>query len=258
MSKIKLNAEDIREVLTCPLLHHLNGTRRKPVSERRKEQLDEIVRITLKQYHQSLVDGEEMTAQDAILLMERLWYGDLKREDVLLSRQVKQKMPAAKEAGAWIEYYFRYRKKLLANIIDANVPFTVRVGDIQVSCMIDLVQEIDTGDGKRLELLTFTLAKRRPTDFYLRTHIDITLQSYAFRSLYKTKEDAIVVWWVPGGEAIETHRTPADFAKLKAQIEQAAWWAQAYPTPRYGIHCNACLFQDECLDWKPQTQKEDA
>src|SRR5690606_18594958 len=145
--------------------------------------------------------------------------------------------------------YLRLREKRRSVIIDVDVPFTLKVGDHKVSGRIDLVEEVRTLRGPKLELGIFSLIKTRPTEFYLRTNLDITLQAYALRSIYQTTEDQIAVWWIRGGNRIETRRTPTDFKKLRNQIRQAAWWLNEYPTPRYGIHCNSCPFQEECIDW---------
>lgn len=200
-------------------------------------------------FHKAQKDGENPGLDELTKRLGDLWYGDVKAQEILYSRSLQKKIPAATEAISWFAAYLRNRKRRPSIIIDVDVPFTLKVGDHKVSGRIDLVEEVQTPRGPKLELGVFSLAKMRPTEFYIRTHLDITLQTYAFRSLYKATEDQISVWWIRGGDRIETHRTPVDFKRLRAQIRQAAWWLNDYPTPRYGIHCNSCPFQEECLDW---------
>lgn len=248
-SGVTFSLDGMQELLRCSLRHHLNSIRKPTPAEQEEMLLEQAVRSAILYYFKSLQEGKPVTIQDALDFFGKRWYGEIKRrEEILYSHTLRRKIPAANEAGIWIHAFLRGYERRPVRPILVDEPYETKISWHTIRGRFDLVQEVP-GDRPSIEIVHLSFNKTAPKDFYLRTHMGLTVASYAFRTIYRRRENALVFAWLRGGGTYTTYRTPADYKRLRAQARQAAWYAREDPMPRFGAHCISCPHQDACLSW---------
>ncbi len=248
-TRLSFSVDDLYDILRCSLRHSFDKSRPLSASERETKRLEHAVRSSLLYHYKNKQAGTPVTTKEVLDFFSKLWYGDVvKKEDLLYSHTIKRRVPAANQASRWIIAYLKKQELRPSKPLLVDSPYKAKIGWHTVDGVFDLVQEVEI-DGPRLEIVHFSFAKTRPQEFYLRTHLGLSIASYAFRTLFERREDRLTLAWLKGGELLSTYRTPADYKRLRAWIRQAVWYAREEPVPRFGGHCMSCPYQDDCLAW---------
>lgn len=86
--------------------------------------------------------------------------------------------------------------------------------------------------------------------FILHRHPQFTYYSYAFREIFKKREQAILYYHLRSGDVFETHRSEKDYdyAKILADEVAEGIYNDRF-VPFYGFHCNFCDLQVSCENY---------
>ena len=177
------------------------------------------------------------------------WFDANDKFTLLFSGRDTKYVAAAKAVGM-LDIFYRHQRFNPGLVIDVNRPFELPIGDHQITGHIELVREIEFNTRKIIEVADFKTGNYKPDDFTLEHDLNLTVASYAFRHLYRSREDQLVYYMLKGGERFATARTSHHFEHLEQIVDQVATSIEdGHFYPRYSYQCKSCPYQDYCRRW---------
>lgn len=253
MNDIELSYEKIMDYFRCPLLYkfrHILNLKRGKESEAKlyRTSMHKVVMY----FYYSIMNGKTPSKEQ---LMSK-WFKEYKKdlqtiEDILFTGEAKSSGNPNIEGLKTVNKFYDQETALtfLPIVVDTDV--VVQIGNYRVKVTLELVREIKEKDFSLIELVRFSTSKFRSTDFEVDNDLNLTLQSYAFRQLFQTKEDRLVLHYVRLGKKHVTFRGEDDYNKLIAIVNNVG---DAIKEERFhpivSRSCKQCSFKDLCNKYK--------
>lgn len=243
--KIKFN--DLMTYIKCPMLYlieNMYGIK----SPDPKDELEDAIKQVIFHYYFKLLDGKVVDENVLKSKWESIWFDGVKISDVLLEQDSKIKM--GYQGWNMISEFFKSNYSNPGRPLVINDSFEIPVGDHIVTGSIDLVRECNEGYRKWIDIVHFTASNYTPEEWELRNNFYTTLQSYAFRTQFQTKEQKLTIYSLKKNKPVETSRDEEQFKRLESLVNIVATSIQSnfyYPRPTF--FCKNCKSNETCEQW---------
>lgn len=261
--------EQIQDYLRCPMIYNLRYRLGIQAPLNVYDAYEKLMNDTIAYMYYNIMDNHTLVSSGQLKRKwESLWWPD-DVEDPLVFVLTPMYGSIPKDGSKSKREGIEARRKRLAlegwsvlnnlhrrvsnnpgDPIAVQMEFNLPLGQHTVSSKIDLARVIKMPIGKRVELVQFHIRRSAPDPFEVRNNLNTTLQSYAFRQLFTTKEDTIIYYYLTRGEQLNTHRDIRDFNRLEAIIDNICTSIEHQLFfPRHSFFCHTCYLQDPCSQW---------
>jgi CRISPR/Cas system-associated exonuclease Cas4 (RecB family) len=183
-------------------------------------------------------DGPINTTE--LLLKERLYTDKVKANTP--DKQIIQGMEM-------VHNFHHFNKDNPGTPIAVDHEFRVPIVGVTIKGKFELIREsIDKTNANRfIEIVDFKTGSEATDMFLVNNDLNLTVMSYAFRNLFQSEEDRLVLSYLKTGKEIYTYRSDKEFDRMKATIEGVAEGiANNRFYPRQTFMCKSCPFKNAC------------
>lgn len=253
---MELSYESIMDYYRCPLLYHLKyNLKLKRDDTERYLYLSCLHKVIMFFYYQVL-NGNIPSLE----VMRNKWYKQWNKdrstlEDILFKPIEVATHPLANytlEGLKVLELFYAEETNtdFMPIVVDTDV--RVKVGDYHLTGTLELVRELRINDKQSIiELARFNNSRYATNQFLIDNDFKLTFQSYAFRKLFNTKENRLILYNIKKGEKIVTLRDEYHFKKFETIVKNVGdsiSEKRFHPIVTY--QCRQCLYQDVCDKFK--------
>lgn len=247
---MKIEFSQIMDYVKCPIIYlvkNVYGITNEDLNTQFQREMKKVIN----HFFFRVMDNTIVSVDVLKNKWEALWFDSkgIELEDVLF-RHHETKTKMGYQGVNMIENFHR------ANYDDPGVPlavdfdYEVPIGKHIVTGTLDLVREIKEGYAKMVEVVHFSTSNYVPDEWETKTNLYTTLQSYAFRKEFQTKEQRLTYYLLKTGKTISTIRSPDDFSRLENFVDFVCTCIDAnlfYPRPTY--ICRSCAVKEFCEQW---------
>ena len=249
---MRISIRDVMDYAKCPLYYKLKNIDCLPEEKKIDEYFKEYFKLALYYFYFSLIEKKPKSYD---LMMKRwgeLWFSN----DMLSNFSEEELGKKSNDAVALMNSFFNKYSSEPSIPIAVNMQYeAIFQGpeNLHVTGDIDLVKVVNDRTAKRQTILTqFSLSKHPRDGFMLKNDLPISVASYAFRSSFKAKEDAIVIQNIRCAEDGGTSRSGMDYSRAERAIRNIAKGIKEgvfYPNPS-PLNCPTCPYRLYCLNDK--------
>jgi hypothetical protein len=140
-------------------------------------------------------------------------------------------------------------KKVLPIAVDYG--FRLPIGNHTLVDNLELIRQVKDPAGDIVEVVDFKTSEYKP-DIFLTTHdMKLTMQVYAYRRLFKMKEQRILYHFLKGGKEIYSYRDDDEMRRFEVTVNSVANAIERKIIyPHYSYMCNGCPLRMECNNHK--------
>lgn len=144
------------------------------------------------------------------------------------------------------EFFVRESQRDYAVLV-VDYPFAINFGRHVIEGKFELVKEHEGG----VEIVDFKVGKRTPDESEASLDLGLTIQSYAFRSLFNAAENRLLYYVLKNGLELPTKRTRDHHRQLLFLLDRMeAMLEQNLIYPRYSYECSNCVYRRPCARWE--------
>jgi len=267
MSKINnISIDEIKQYMRCPLAYKLYNVDKIKSPLSLQETFDKNLRQCVMFFYYSILNEGRILTEDQF---KKKWEGLCKiRKDQTGLQYI---LTPSRDAGG-INYIYSDEKRekemaikgwiVLKNFyrdfinnpgypIVLDLEYEVLIDNVWVTGKIDLVRTVE--DNKEELVLTKVIHSKGKTisQYILDTSIDISLEVYAFRKMFRQEENRIEVYFTDSREIMQTSRNQNDMQRMGIIINNIyeGISRQIY-YPRDDTSCQFCKSMQYCKMWK--------
>lgn len=249
-----LTLEQIHEFNICPMIYkfkYIMGIQREgfyPLEDK----YHESIRKTIMFYYYQILNGRQPTLEQLRQKFGSIFFKDKTPLDILGSSTFDSNYNALSAQGVKTINAFYNResaKQFVPIMVDQDV--RVPVKDHHLIMTIDLVREMKYTERSLTEVVMFTNTKKNVDTFYVNHNINLTAHAYAFRKLFETKENRLVIQHMKSSKEFFTVRKDHELRRFEAIVDcvaDAITRDKFYPV--HNIQCNRCVYRDVCDKYK--------
>ena len=250
-----LTYEQIMDYYRCPLLYKFKHELKLDREQSDKELYNDSLQKTIMYFYYQVMNGNVPSYE----ALSNKWFKMASKnvytiEDIIF-RQDNTSVSNGNFRSEYVklikEFYEREVNKTFTPIV-VDTDIRVQIGDYHVMDSLELVREIKLENNKNIiELVRFNSSIYKPISFLINHDFKLTLQAYAFRKLFKAKEDRLVMYGLKNGYITNTTRNEDEFKRLTAIINNVgnAIEEQKFH-PITSRMCKQCQFIDVCDKYK--------
>lgn len=254
---MELSLDQIQTYLHCPAEYMFKYEKNIPAEDPTNTKYKKAIHKTVNYFYFSALGGfvpsaKQMKDKWATIWREasegpidasKLLFQSKRREEA--SRTDKQII----QGYEMIHNFYHFNKDSVGIPIAVDHEFRVPIGGVTVTGTFELIREsLDkTSPNRFIEIVDFKTGSE-PTDMFLvNNDLNLTVMSYAFRNLFKAKEDRLTYSYLKTGKEIYTSRNERDYDRMKATVLGVAEGiANKRFYPRQTFMCKSCPFKDVC------------
>lgn len=250
---MELTLQQIYDYNVCPLMYkfkHQMGINKEEVSLIKR--YEDAVHKTVMFYYYQLLNEKKPSLEKVRQKFGSIFYKDMSIDDILADSTLdKNKNATNLQAMKILEAFYNREADKDSKIIAVDTDTRVQVKDHYVITNIDLVRETKIDDKDVLEVIYFTTTSRAADPFSVNHNLDLTAGVYAFRKLFKTMENRIILQYMRSGKEYVTIRKDAEMRKFEAIVENVGRAIQEERFhPVLNSRCNHCKYKDLCDRYK--------
>lgn len=135
-----------------------------------------------------------------------------------------------------------------------HVPLT---GDLTLTGTWDIIREIQQDGHPFIQILFIQTGNKKLSPFLLQHDLRITASSYAFYSLFKKREDTLLIYSFDKGRFYRTKREKGEYTRMKETVLATHYAIEKglfYPSP--SERCEHCPYKTLCKDWLERRERE--
>ena len=250
---------DIKEVVDyagCPMLYKYRYVDRhpnKPKTISLREKYDVDLHKCIYSFFIFLKSEGKVSLRDMKKRWADLWVGNTTTQELAYSdpkdwRDVYQeKLRSGIDA---VLNFWNFYSDNPGDPIVINQRYALKLAcGITLTGTWDLIREVEYGDVKILEVIDFKTGDFWNNKLAAKHDMEITAASYAFRSLFRSKEDGVVYHGLTKNAAYRSTRNNDDFRALEvvvANVAKAIEQKLYYACP--SDKCNGCAYKTLCRD----------
>ncbi|WDI05063.1 PD-(D/E)XK nuclease family protein (plasmid) [Paenibacillus urinalis] len=245
----EITIEQLYDFKTCPLQYKFTNIDKLPrLKTEESKGLREVMLATISYYYVNLHEGKFLTLSQLKDKFTGLWYDKDKIYKIKFDQKQSQRKKEL-EAFSMLALFHRQQQYNPDKTVGVNVDFRLKIDpDFHIVGRIPVIRE--TPGGKH-EIVNFQTRAQRPTEFYQRTDMGITLQALAFHSMYRKEVDTYVLHHLKTSQSIYVDRKRADYQRLyKSARMLKKSMDEGWYYPREGFHCDSCPTQKYCMEWR--------
>lgn len=250
---MNITIDQIYDYLRCPMLYNLKYnldiSNTKNINIITKYNLD--IKKSIYYIFNKIQLGDSVTANILAKNWGSLWLGNKTQYNIIYSNTHTYKQLANERKIRGLNVLlsvFNYYKNIVGNPILVNKKYSYKIGKINVIGTWDLIRDYN----KAIYISHFLINDKRTTKIHIRKDIRITSAIYAFRKLYRVKEDFNILHIVSGETKLRVdklQRDKEDFKYLLRTIKYIAFSIKNkifYSRP--SDFCINCPYRVKCKD----------
>lgn len=250
---MEITLEQIREFNICPMIYkfkYLMKIDRQQESTERE--YHEAMRKSIMFFYYQVLNGKQPTLEQLRQKFGSLFYKGMSAQDIMAKSTMDSNLNALNLQGVktLTSFYEREsRKKFVPIAVDMDV--RVPIGDNFLLLTIDLIREMKYEERQLVEVVRFTNTQKKVDTFYVNHNVQLTAYSYAFRKLFQTSENRLIIQHMKSGKEFFTVRKDPEFRRLEAMTTGVCGAIQRnefYPVHNH--QCNSCAYRDVCDKYK--------
>jgi CRISPR/Cas system-associated exonuclease Cas4 (RecB family) len=257
-----ISIDEIMEYLFCPTRYNLRYRYDIPIEREENVEYKKAIHKTISYLYYSMLGERLPSAKQMKDKWASIWTesttGQQNFKDKLFEDRGSRdprKTTRTKSDKYIIEGYEMIHNFYHFNQDDFGIPiavdkeFRVPVGNINITGKFELIREsIDKSTSNRfIEIVDFKTGPEEKDQFMIQNDFRLTIMSYAFRNLFNSEEDRLVLNYLKTGSQVYTTRGEKDYSRMKAIIEGVAEGiVNERFYPRQSFMCKSCPFKDAC------------
>lgn len=258
MSKIELTVDELHSYLQCPAKYMFKHKKGLHGEENRNILFKRAIHKTIDYFFFSIMNSQMPTLGHLKDKWESTYVellGDIERSDVLATSRAYESKWNVKRSPDFIRgiemiySFYSFNKDNPGTPIAVDHEYRVPIGDVIIRGKFELVREIEDRETKKryVEIVDFKTSEK-PLEYMLVKHdMNLLLASYAFRNLFKTKEDRMKYHYLPTGRDIVINKTDDDFGRIESIVKGIGCAIKdEHFYPRQTFMCRSCELKEIC------------
>lgn len=173
------------------------------------------------------------------------------KNDIFKTTQVQKNRrdPLQIKGIEMLHNFYHFNKDNPGVPIAVNQEYRVPVGNLVIKGTFELVREIvDPANGRRyIELVDFKTTDKSLDYFAVKNDLSLTIASFAFRNLFRAKEDRTKYHYMNTGRDIIVPKDERDYKRLEAIVSGVSRGiVEQHYYPRQTYMCRTCEFKEIC------------
>jgi hypothetical protein len=249
---IELTAADLYQIRHCGLQYFLMKHSHKTAAKSNIERVREIVTASINYYYQQLEAGQVLSFKELQFKFLSIWN---RNKDLTNPVTIKTKIEGAtrtqyKKTGLrFLDHFYRRQELHVDQIIARQVGFRVPIvtGQFYIKGSIPYITETPNG---KISIINYRMGTKKYDTFWQKTDLDITLQAYAYQSIFKKQPDNIFVHQLYSDTYAYLKRGKTDFRrmiKIIKNVKQLIDTGNFFPNE--GFLCSSCPVRSLCANW---------
>lgn len=245
---VELSFNEITDFINCPLYYkfkYIDKLRAK--NKGIKDFFKKTIHKTI-HYFFNIIKDEKRIPSDTELrnYWGDLWFADLDTEKIIYGNS-SEKSRLTKKGYELLQKFYRSQKGNPGIPVDINLKYNINFNKYNILGNIELIREINN----KIQVVYFSTATYALDEFRQKNDVGYTLSVYAFREIFKRKEDQLVSFHLKTCKEIYLHRDRKNIEKVLSSInniykiiENDLWyWRDSYL-------CKQCEYQEHCINWR--------
>jgi CRISPR/Cas system-associated exonuclease Cas4 (RecB family) len=249
---MKISLQEVQDYISCPLLYDFKYRHGLPENENLNREVAEKMLKVVYYFYFKVMDGHAPALETLKNKWETIWFGKMSPMEYMLTPRT-DKMDTGQKAVPMIDNFFKENYYTPGTPLVINSDFEVEVGDHEVSGTIHLVREVQDGPRKVIELLEYKTGTHTPSEWMVENDLVLSLNSFAFRRIYKHREQRAVAHYLRSNKYFATMRTEEHYRRMTTTIDMIARCLQrGIFYPRQTFLCSTCSYKYYCSAWGTQ------
>lgn len=244
---MEMTAKELYLFKECPLKYHFKVNQKETVEMSRHDKAKEALQATIRFFYFHMIQEKEIEYDQLKKKFSSVFYKNSSGFDITEPKKPNERERDMKYIDM-LHKFFMSQKYTPDLVKESQLEYRIPFGhDFFVKGTIPVIRVGQEGE----EIVHHSLSSKKPTDFWLETDMDLTLQAMAYHSIFGEPVDKIIIRHLPSGEVYETRRTKDQYKRvyktikmMKKSIENE-WFF-----PRESPLCNTCMVQDLCMKWR--------
>lgn len=242
--KIKYNT--LMDYIKCPAYYkfkHVNKLTPEGIMGR--EYIWETLLKTVYYFYNTIKDENRIPKETEI----KEYWAELyvEKEDELLFKDTSLKRNQLDSAHEFLKKFYIKHQYNPGIPVGVDVRYSIRIGNHEIED--GYIQLIRVMDGK-VQIVYFDNGTYFPDDFRIKNDMRFTLMAYAYRHIFKEKENEFLYTHIRKGREMNVYRKQSDFNKLIRMldnignaIENNLYWQ------KINHLCKSCPYSEACTNW---------
>jgi CRISPR/Cas system-associated exonuclease Cas4 (RecB family) len=255
---MELTLDQIHTYLQCPALYDFKYGMNLEGEESDTIAYSKSLHKTVSYFYFTLMSGMIPTAKQMKDKWASIWnehkngLADI-TESLLKERQYKRDRPKMDkqivQGMEAIHNFYHFNKDNPGTPIAVDHEYRVPIAGVTIKGKFELIREsIDKSTSNRfIEIVDFKTGNEATDAFLINHDLNLTMMSYAFRNLFQSEEDRLVLSYLKSGKEIYVSRSDKEFDRMKAVVEGVAeGLTNKRFYPRQTFMCKSCPFKNVC------------
>ena len=249
---MEIDIQDVKEYCFCPMYYKYKKENKKTKYINIVESYDFVIRQSIFSFFALISEGQGPSMYILKRTFGAKWIGRKTKEDVMYLKP-----------GDWRDSHNERRKKGIKALVKFYDLFKERHGfpialnktysvpiskNLNLTGSFEIIRELkDKNNVSSIDILHFRNDDVYKIDMAIDKDIEISALSFAFRSVFKVKEDQITIYSLHRGKSNITYRTKEDYRVMIRTIKNVAYLIKnkifyAFPDNK----CYSCIYKDVC------------
>lgn len=251
---MQLDYEELIDYQRCPMYYKfknvLSLSREIPEQMMYKTKLQEVVM----HFYYSILNNQPMSKETLRSKWYKEWVSDTDKtvQDVLAKTTTGKKLKNQNNSTTYkiLDRIYDEQENLKPIPIIVDSDATVNINGVLFTCPIELVREIKYEESPIIQIVKLYATKNSLDDFIIKSDVKTVFQVYAFRELFKTTEDQILVRNLTGKDYI-VNMSSLEFNRFKHVVNETADAIDRKKFfPIVSFQCKTCIYKDICEKYK--------
>ena len=256
---MRISITEIKDYIRCPLFYKLKHIDGIMIDKTIDDYFRDYFKLALYFYYFSMIEKKPKTFDLMTKRWGELWFSSAMM-DLFPEEDLKQKSnDATMIMNSFFKRYGMERVTPIAVNMQYEAIFEGKE-NLHVTGNIDLIKITnDRTVNSETSICNFSMSKSYPDIFLVKSNLETSVASYAFRSNFKAKEDKITINNIRCAEDTPTLRTPNDYVRAEKSIRNICIGIKNsvfYPNSN-PISCSKCSYRMFCLNEKSITTRGD-
>lgn len=247
---MKISISELRSYRKCPLYYQFKYVDGIQEEQSISQELDEKLHRLIYYFYYRIMNKDIPHLESVKRKWNSLWYGNMDPMEYILTPK-NDRSEAGHKALPMIDNFYKSNCSVPGMPLAIEQEFTVRVGDHEVSGILELVREIQDGPRRVIEIIDYKTGTQVPIQWNVDYDLYLSLQSYAFRTIFGAKEQRTLAHYLRSNRVFVTYRSQDHYERMASTVDQIAksiYRGLFYPQESY--MCNSCYYKNYCTVWK--------
>lgn len=213
-----------------------------------KEEFNQEMHKIIYSYYYGAMNGNNVGLGELKRKWGTFWYKNKTKEDIMFSNSNTLRSELGVKGVFVIDKLWEVLSEVKHAPLAVEQEYCVQVGEHYVTGTIELIREIKLSKRKSsIDIVNYCLLDANPDKFVLNYDLSVTAQAYAFRNIFKRKEDSFTLYYLRKDKTYQVTRTQQHFDNFADIVNMVATSIEAELFyPKYSIECKGCNYQRNC------------